>query len=114
VPHVSLPEDIHELKQLVIEQHARMAAQSQLLQTQEEQLNTAREQLLSRDVLIEKLRIELLRLKRMRFGRSSEQLDTQIAQLELTLEELEASHAQIAAPCSTDHGRAYRAHEAGA
>jgi transposase len=83
VPHISLPEDINALKQLIIEQRALLAAKD--------------EQLLSRDVLIEKLKIELLRLKRMRFGRSSEQLDAKIAQLELTLEELEASQTEIAA-----------------
>ncbi len=71
-----LPDDIESLKQLVIEQRALLAA---------------------RDVLIEKMKIELLRLKRMRFGRSSEQLDAKIAQLELTLEELEASETQLAA-----------------
>lgn len=73
----SLPDDIESLKQLVIEQRALLA---------------------SRDVLIEKLKIELLRLKRVQFGRSSEQLDAKIAQLELTLEELEASETQLAAP----------------
>ena len=72
-----LPADIESLQQLVIAQRA---------------------EILSRDVLIEKLRIELARLKRMQFGRSSEQLDQQIAQLELSLEELEASEAQIADP----------------
>lgn len=82
MPHASLPDDINALKQLVIEQRALLAAKD--------------EQLLSRDVLIEKLKIELLRLKRMRFGRSSEQLDAKIAQLELTLEELEANQSQIA------------------
>ncbi len=71
----SLPDDIESLKQLVIAQRA---------------------EILSRDVEIEKLKIELARLKRMQFGRSSEQLDTQIAQLELTLEELEASETQVA------------------
>ena len=78
----SLPKDVHALTQLVIAQRALLAAKD--------------EQLLSRDVLIEKLKIELLRLKRMRFGRSSEQLDAKISQLELTLEELEASKTQIA------------------
>lgn len=39
----SLPDDIHALKQLLVEQYARVAAQ-------EEQLHTAREQLLARDV----------------------------------------------------------------
>src|SRR6185312_11099617 len=50
-------------------------------------------QLLSRDVLIEQLKLQLARLKRMKFGQSSEQLDAQIAQLELSLEELETSVA---------------------
>lgn len=92
MPHASLPDDIHTLKQLVHEQRALLAAKD--------------EQLLSRDVLIEKLRIELLRLKRMRFGRSSEQLDEKIAQLEFTLEELEASKTQIASPAAlTEEGQ---------
>jgi len=47
-------------------------------------------------MLIEKLKIELLRLKRMQFGSSSEARDTKIAQLKLTLEEHEASETQIA------------------
>ncbi|MEO6080909.1 MAG: IS66 family transposase, partial [Steroidobacteraceae bacterium] len=69
-----LPDDIEALKSLVIAQRAVI---------------------LERDLLIDKLRVQLLRLKRLQFGRSSEQLDTQIAQLELTLEELEASDTQI-------------------
>ena len=72
--HAPLPTDVESLQKLVLEQRAL---------------------LLSRDVLIEKLKIELLRLKRQRFGRSSEQLDAKIAQLELTLEELEASAMQL-------------------
>jgi transposase len=76
----SLPDDIDVLKRIILEQRA---------------------QLLSREVLLEKLKIELMRLKRMRFGRSSEQLDAKIAQLELTLEELEASEVQLAAPIAT-------------
>jgi transposase len=55
-------------------------------------------QLRSRDVLIENLKLQLARLKRMKFGRSSEQLDAQIAQLELSLEELEANAAAAPAP----------------
>ncbi len=70
-----LPNDIESLKRLVIEQRAL---------------------LLSREVEIEKLKIELAQLKRLRFGRSSEKLDERIAQLELVLEELEASEAELA------------------
>jgi transposase len=69
-----LPDDIESLKNLVIAQRAALT---------------------SRDVLIERLRFELARLKRARFGQSSEQLDPKIAQLELTLEELEASEREI-------------------
>src|SRR5476651_776089 len=77
MPSRPLPEDIESLQRLVIEQRAA---------------------LLSRDVEIEKLKIELARLKRMQFGRSSEQLDQTIAQLELSLEELEASESELLAP----------------
>jgi transposase len=77
MPSRSLPDDIESLQRLVIEQRAA---------------------LLSRDVEIEKLKIELARLKRMQFGRSSEQLDQTIAQLELSLEELEASESELLAP----------------
>lgn len=37
----------------------------------------------ARDILIDTLRVQIARLKRMQFGKSSEKLDTQIAQLEL-------------------------------
>ena len=72
---VHLPSDVQSLQRLVLQQQA---------------------QLLSRDVLIEQLKLQLARLKRMKFGRSSEQLDAQIAQLEFSLEELEANVAAAA------------------
>jgi transposase len=83
MPHAPLPNDVESLKALVIAQRAALEA--------------AHVTLLSRDVEVEKLKIELARLKRLRYGRSSEQLDQQIAQLELTLEELEASEAELPA-----------------
>jgi transposase len=82
MPRRPLPSDIESLQRLVIEQQAALEA--------------AKSTLLSRDVEIEKLKIELARLKRMQFGRSSEQLDYTIAQLELSLEELEVSAAETA------------------
>jgi transposase len=72
-----LPSDVESLQRLVREQQA---------------------QLLSRDVLIEQLKLQLARLKKMKFGRSSEQLDAQIAQLEFSLEELEANAASFHPP----------------
>jgi transposase len=69
-----LPDDVESLKQLVLEQRAA---------------------LLSRELEIDRLKLQLARLRRMHFGRSSEQLDQRIAQLELSLEELEASEAAL-------------------
>lgn len=56
----------------------------------EAQLAEAQAAVRSRDLLIETLRVQLARMKRMAFGPSSEKLGEQIAQLELALEELEA------------------------
>jgi transposase len=57
------------------------------------------EELASRDTEIENLKLLILKLKRMQFGRKSEKLDKQIEQLELRLEDLEAN--QSARPPST-------------
>src|SRR5208337_4942263 len=54
------------------------------------------EQLTSRDAEIEHLKLLIAKLRRMRFGRSSEKLDRQIEQLELKLEELQVSQAETA------------------
>lgn len=42
---------------------------------------------------IEKLKVQLARLRRMKFGQSSERLALQADQIELTVEDLEAAHA---------------------
>ena len=73
----NLPDDVESLKQLILEQ---------------------RTLLLSRQVEIDKLKVQLARLRRLHFGRSSEQLAHSIAQLELCLEELEASETMLAYP----------------
>lgn len=72
---VALPADVESLKQLVIEQRTLLAAR-------DEQLHQARERLRSRQVEIEHLKLQIAKLRRMQFGRLSEQLDEQIAQLE--------------------------------
>ncbi len=74
-----LPNDVESLKALLRAAHGTV--------------DTLTAKLRSRDVLIEQLKLQLARLKRMKFGRSSEALDAQIGQLELSLEELEANEA---------------------
>jgi transposase len=77
-----LPDDIDALKRLLIER--------------DEELAVARGERLVLTTIIEQLKLEIARLKRMQFGRSSEKLDERIGQLELILEDLETSQAQLA------------------
>jgi transposase len=76
-----LPDDVESLKRLVLESY--------------EQADSARAALIIEQLKVEKLRFEIACLKRARYGRSSEQLDTQITQLQLTIEDLEASQAEL-------------------
>jgi len=69
----ALPDDIDELKALVLEQRAQLA---------------------SVFAEIEHLKLLIAKLKRMQFGRSSERLDRQIEQFELRLEELQSTQVQ--------------------
>lgn len=65
----ALPDDVDQLKQLVIAQRAEL----------------------------EHLKLLIAKLRRMQFGRSSEKLDREIAQCELQLEELQISQDKILA-----------------
>lgn len=71
--------------------------QEQRITALEAALADARAELQSRDLLIQTLRVQIARLRRMQFGHSSEKLDRQIEQLELALEELEAEAATVEA-----------------
>lgn len=56
------------------------------------------EELTSRDTEIDNLKLLILKLKRMQFGRKSEKLDKQIGQLELRLEDLETNQSARTKP----------------
>ncbi|ASG24338.1 IS66 family transposase [Nitrospirillum viridazoti] len=75
------------------------------LAEREAELAAARAELTGARLLIEQYKAELAKLRRMQFGRSSEKLDRQIAQLELMLEDLEEGEATRTAP-SLDAGNA--------
>jgi transposase len=72
-----------ELKALIFSQHAQLLSKD--------------EQLISRDNEIEHLKLLIAKLRRMQFGRKSEKLDRQIEQLELRLDELQATQAESTA-----------------
>ena len=59
------------------------------------------EQLISRDSEIEHLKLLIARLRRLQFGRKSEKVERQIEQLELKLDELQATQAEKDAPSQT-------------
>lgn len=80
---------IAELKVLLREQHA-------VTQEQSAQLVAKNAELLSHRVEIEALKLEILKLRRLQFGQKSEKRAYQIEQLELRLEELETTEAQLA------------------
>ena len=78
-----LPDDIAELKRLLVARDAELtAAKNGLLVTQ---------------LTIEKLKAQVARFRREKFGASSERIERVIAQLELALEEAEAEKAEAAA-----------------
>src|SRR4051795_11396414 len=51
---------------------------------------------------IEKLKLQIAKLRRMQFGRSSERITRQVEQLELRLEELQTCEAEAAAKADAD------------
>src|SRR6266513_326099 len=86
-----LPNDVEALKGILIEREAALAERSAALEA-------AKALVLSQKLELEKLRFEIECLKRMKYGRSSEQLDTQIGQMQLPLEDLEATLAETPEP----------------
>ena len=62
-------------------------------------IETLKQLLISRDEMIAKLMVEIARLKRWRFGRSAEQTDAALLQLQLALSDLQVSAAdEVALP----------------
>ena len=92
------------LKALIVAQHEQLLSKDEELLSKDtkllhkdEQLLSKDEQLAWRDEEIERLKLLIAKLRRTQFGRKSEKLDWEIEQLELKLDELEASRAQHAA-----------------
>src|SRR5271155_1278262 len=86
------------------EDYAALRAFAVSLQSEMQREIAARDaELYAKTLHIEKLKMQLAVLRRARFGRSSEKLDSEIEQMELLLGELEEGQAQrIAATVTTD------------
>jgi len=95
VDGANLPTDIAELHRIILVQAAEGEAR-------DAELAAAKAGLLAKALEVEKLKLQIARLKRMQFGRSSEKIARTIEQLELRLEELEADAPAPAAPYASD------------
>ncbi|WP_150289881.1 IS66 family transposase [Sphingobium estronivorans] len=100
---IDIPENPDDVRALLAAMQARLVASEQALeaertahQTTREQLDAAKNAVKLTTLQIEKLKAQLARLRRMKFGQSSERLTLLADQLELTLEDLEAEHAHTA------------------
>lgn len=74
-----LPNDVEALKGIILERSSKLEVAEALL--------------ISQKLELEKLRFQIAYLKRMKYGRSSEQLDRELIQMQLSIEDLEASLA---------------------
>src|ERR1700721_1914088 len=74
-----LPNDVEALKGIILERSSKLEVAEALL--------------ISQKLELEKLRFEIAYLKRMKYGRSSEQLDRELVQMQLSIEDLESSLA---------------------
>src|SRR5260221_6549877 len=86
MPVDDLPTDPAALRRMLIAEREARAAQAV-------ELAAAKAGLVSKTLEIEKLKVQLARLRRQQFGRSSEKIDRIIEQLELMLDELETEVA---------------------
>ena len=83
--------------------HKNKAELRQLLTARDAEIARQSAELLARDLLIEKLKLQLANLRRQQFGTKSEALDKIIDQLELALVEAEAAAEQhYCEPLSAD------------
>jgi transposase len=100
----ALPEDIDRLRELVISLRGVVRERSA-------ERDLAYEALKLKTLELEKLRMQLHKLRLMQFGRSSERLAREVAQLELAIEEIEASVAADAPAAIADPAEAAEASE---
>lgn len=96
--NVALPDldrmSVAELKMLLRDKYAEILSHNEQLRSQDEQLRALDEDLRSCKTEIQLLKLHILKLRRIQFGKKSEKRARQIEQLELLVEELEETDAQ--------------------
>ena len=88
-----LPKDVAALQAIIARQAKELDEREAALEEAKAALCDAKTKLEARDLIIEQLQLNLDKLKRSQFGRSSEKVQRQIDQLELALEDLQTDRA---------------------
>ena len=92
-----LPDDVAELKRLLLAQNAELIAKDTELAASVAELAAAKNGLVVTQLTIEKLKAQIAKFKREKFGSSSERIERVLEQLELALEEAETAKAEALA-----------------
>ena len=100
----NLPRSVGELRRIIMSQAADIAAEREARTARERELATAKAGLIVQALEIEKLKLQIARLRRQQFGRSSEKIERTIGQFELMLEDLEAASSLAAAAVASADG----------
>lgn len=87
--------DKEALKTLVLAHWTEMASLEAELESQRQILSEQGRELLSRSEQIEHLKLMIEKLRRAMFGKKSEKIVVELEQLELHLEELESTQAEM-------------------
>ena len=90
-----LPDDVAELKRLLLASDSALVASTA-------ELAAAKNGLVVTQLTIEKLKAQIAKFRREKFGSSSERMERTLEQLELALEEAEAAKAEATAPLPPD------------
>src|SRR5450631_3569308 len=94
--------DAHELPRDVDALHALILAERAELASSRAALATSNAELAARRIEIEHLKMVLAKLRRQRYGRSSEKLDAEINQLEMWVDDAEVGLAAAEAKAKAE------------
>jgi transposase len=90
--------EVEELRRQLSAKEALLAEREEMLAARTAELAAAKTGLIAKTLEAEKLKAQLAKLRRLKFGASSERIERDIEQFELALEEVEAATAESTAP----------------
>jgi transposase len=93
--------ELEELRRQLSAKDALLAEREEMLAVRTAELAAAKTGLIAKTLEPEKLKAQLTKLRRERFGANSERIEREIEQFELALEEVEAAKAEITTPTTS-------------